>query len=560
MNDGVKLEAQILYPTNPGTTEQAGGTFPVIVEHDPYNPVGGLPTEDYLVEHGYLVLYVRPRGTGMSGGHGFGYPPTARDIADAPRIVSYAAHHVPGGNGVVGLYGCSLPGIYALGDAGQVGRHSPVRAMVAACAGTDGVESRDAEFDDGIVTPGEAVVLAVYCGLIGDGPAGTIPSQATCDAIQRMGKNILAGGAYAYDGAFWRSIDQLGAPSRIVRNGIATLLWDDWGDPAIIKASTDTYAAFQDAVAGRPANTPMTPGQRVSPRYQMIIGPSSWGHGGGLDPGIILEWFDTYLKNANSGIQHTRTPLHVYEEQANRWVNAATWPLTNVYTQLHLGGGGSLARQTSGGISGDRIVWGQPTSDGTTLAYTSKPLRRGETIAGAIGASVYASTSNRQIELVASLDDVAPDGTTTPVSDYNGTLGSQRAEVSSLNWDDKNGALIRPWWRQTKDQYLKPGKVYRLDFWFGPTLYKIAPGHRLRLTIDTEMSTAVCQSIVFGNEPCYLTAPQQKTLAGGQYVLYHGSRYPSAVNLPLLPARAYASVRSGTTPTSAGVVEPLDWG
>ncbi len=561
MNDGVKLEAQILSPASPGTQLRAPGRFPVIVEHDPYNPASGLSTEDYLVEHGYIVLYVRPRGTGTSGGQGYGYPPTARDAQDAPRIVSYAAHDIAGSNGVVGLWGCSLPGIYALGDAAAVGPRSPVRAMVAACAGSESVEAHDAEFDDGIVTPGEAVVLKAYCGLIGDGPLGTTPGAATCAAIQDMGTNILSGGDLAYDRSFWQSIDGLDAPQKIVSNGIPALLWDDWGDPAIIKASTDTYAAFQNAADHRPANAPMRPGQRVSGRYQMIIGPTVWGHGGGLDPGIILEWFDTFLKHVNTGIQHTATPMHVYEEQANRWVNTSTWPLVNNYAKYYLGGAGALAASKPAQPGGDSIVWGQPSeSDGTTLTYTSRPVAGGATIAGPMSASVYASSSNTQLELVASLDDVAPDGTTTPISDDNGVLGSQRAEDPALTWHDRNGTLIRPWWTQQGDQYLTPGHVYRLDFWFGPTLYRLPPGHVLRLTIDTEMSAAVCQQLIFGNQPCYLTAPQTDTLSGGQYVLYHSVRYPSALNLPVVPFSAFTTARSGVTPTSSGVAEPLTWG
>ena len=560
MSDGVRLEAQILYPTVLGAENRAPGKFPVIVEHDPYNPVGGLPTEDYLVEHGYIVLYVRPRGTGASGGQGFGYPPTAQDFADAPRIVNYAAHKVPGSSGVVGLWGCSLPGIYALGDAAALGAHSPVKGMVAACSGSDSVEARDAEFDDGIVTPGEAVVLKAYCGLIGDGPEGTIPSKATCAAIQHMGANILHGGDLAYDGSFWRSIDGLNAPRKIVRNGIPALLWDDWGDPAIIKSSTDTYAAFQNAFDHRPGSAPMLPGQRVTGRYQMIIGPVDWGHGGGLDKGIVLEWFDTFLKGVSTGLQDTNTPLHVYEEQANRWVNAATWPFVNDYTRYYLGAGGSLSARKSAPSGGDKIAWGQPSSNGTTLTYTSRPLPRGAALAGPIAASVYASSSNTQLELVASLDDVAPDGTTTPISDDNGALGSQRTESPRRTWRDKHGILVRPWWTQAGDKYLTPGRVYRLDFWFGPTLYRLPAGHMLRLTIDTEMSQAVCKQLIFGNQPCYLTAPQLRTLTGGQYILYHDARLPSALNLPLVPFRAFRTVRSGVTPTSEGVVEPLDWG
>jgi hypothetical protein len=48
----------------------------------------------------------------------------------------------------------------------------------------------------------------------------------------------------------------------------------------------------------------MSPGQKVTGRYQAVLGP--WDNGKGLDPSIQLEWHDTWLKGPQ-----TYTALHL---------------------------------------------------------------------------------------------------------------------------------------------------------------------------------------------------------------------------------------------------------
>ena len=72
----------------------------------------------------------------------------------------------------------------------------------------------------------------------------------------------------------------------------------------------------------------MAPGQAASGRYQLLMGP--WYHlnsGSGLDlDRIELAWFDTWLKDARTGMAETKNPLHVYDLGAGRWVDTARYP------------------------------------------------------------------------------------------------------------------------------------------------------------------------------------------------------------------------------------------
>ena len=64
-DDDTKLYASAFYPTDLTTDEQADGEFPVFIEFTPYGFEGQeMVPNSYLVEHGYIYLIVRCRGTG----------------------------------------------------------------------------------------------------------------------------------------------------------------------------------------------------------------------------------------------------------------------------------------------------------------------------------------------------------------------------------------------------------------------------------------------------------------------------------------------------------------
>ncbi len=62
VDDGIRLEAGVTWPTDTVTGKRSSGTFPVLVEFTPYQrqDYEGL-RHTYLVEHGYIVAQVHPR-------------------------------------------------------------------------------------------------------------------------------------------------------------------------------------------------------------------------------------------------------------------------------------------------------------------------------------------------------------------------------------------------------------------------------------------------------------------------------------------------------------------
>jgi hypothetical protein len=539
MSDGATLRASVAYPTDPATGERAPGSFPVILEHSPYSD----EPNTYFTRHGYLSVVVRARGTGESGGSvGFW---NDRDAEDGVEIVDWAAG-LFGSNGRVGMYGGSWPGLLMLRTAAAVGPGSPLKAIVPAAAGFGGL-ARETFLPGGI--PSETVTALPLVA------AGTGGQPATTAYFDDLLAEILAGGDAAYFRDYWGERDSIEGARAVVDNGIPALLWSGWDDH-VERSALETYAAFQNAYRGHSVFAPMRPGQRASGRYQIIVG--DWGHGGGLDQGIMLEWYDTFVKGEKTGIARTRTPLHLYEKGSSRWINAARYPLVPDYSRLYLRPGGELSRHRGHAGGTGTLAWTQPDQPDGLLAFETRVLSHGATLAGPVAATVRASSSNANLELIASLYDVAPDGTATLITDGT-VLGSQRRVVAGRSWRDVEGKSIRPYLAQEGDEYLVPGRPYRLQIALFPRTWGVAPGHRLRLTLTSQATDAVCASHITGSDPCTLTGPQAASLPGGEYTIRLGGWGASSVQLPLLPHGSLPTAASGATETSQGVELPLQW-
>ena len=541
MDDGVLLDATVAYPADPTTGMRAPGTFPVLLDQTAYSE----QPASFFVQRGYIFVLVTARGTEASGGT-FG-DVGQRDHQDGVETLQWVAHSLPGSNGIVGGYGCSWDGETQLYTAAGAGRDSPLKAIVPACTAQDYI--RETFLNDGILTF-DFPFLENAAAFVGNTPS----AQAL---YTNLVDNIEAGGDDAYNRDFWQSRQPIDDASGIVRNGIPALLWTGWND-VVYRGATEFYTALQNLYNKGPEYGPMHRGEPATGRYQIIVGP--WGHGQGLDQSIMLEWYDTWLKGEDTGIERTRTPMHLYENASNRWINTADWPATSRYTSDYLNAGGTLTKEPSQTPGSDTITWEQPTNSRGTLDYTTQPFSSGATLAGPVSATVYSSSSNTNLELIGSLYDVAPDGSQTRIT-AGDVLGSQSELVRSRNWYDERGTLTRPYTAQFSDEFLTPGQVRPFAIALSPALWSIAPGHSLRLVLTTQSPTTACTNFVVagGVPPCFFTAPDQATVPGGVYQISRSPREPSSVALPLLPYLCFNTANSGTTPTSGTNTEPLDW-
>ncbi len=530
-------------------------------------------SDNYLVQRGYIEVVEDVRGTGDSNGSWGLFDPVQQQ--DAIKVLHWAAK-LPHSNGRVGTYGPSYLGIDQLLLAGAVGRHSPLKAIFPMVPAND--IYRDTSFMGGLI---DFEFDETYLGLTGGGnvanPAGDAASDPTllsdlagieADHVNGLASyhagvtaNVLAGGDEAYDGSYWQARNPQNVLARIVANRIPAYLVGGEFDLFQRGEPTD-YAELQNAWSHRSVTAPMAPGQRTTGRYQLIDGP--WEHingsSVGVDP-VELEWFDTWLKHKPTGMARTRTPLHYYDLGTGRFNETATYPFTGATpTRFYLDSGNTLSSNPpSATAATDSIVWSpvgtacgrsidqwgmggisipagsagllapcvnndQPAHVGPwTVSYTSAPFASAQAVAGPITATIYASSTTPETELVAELEDVTPSGSSFPLTE-GALLGSLRAVDSSRSWT-AGGMTMLPYhpYTQASAQPVNPGAVTEYQIEIFPTLATIGAGDRLRLTLATV------------DTPHLTPRPAQlPQLAGGIYTIHRSAGAPSSLTVALL--------------------------
>jgi uncharacterized protein len=168
--------------------------------------------------------------------------------------------------------------------------------------------------------------------------------------------------------------------------------------------------------------------------------------------------------------------------------------------------------------------------------HSTAPFSRDTILGGPIDATVHASSTRPETELVAPLEDVAPGGAVTPIT-TGALLGSLRAEDTSRSWLTTPGRPLLPYHLYTVHSKQAPpaGTVTRFDIETRPTFAQIAAGHRLRLTLTTSDFPTLIP-----------TAPDAVNLTGGIYQIQPDHAAASYVELSRVPA---SQLTSGVTAT-----------
>ncbi|MDV9170983.1 CocE/NonD family hydrolase [Streptomyces sp. W16] len=530
MDDGVKIAVEVVYPTDPSTGARASGPFPVLLTQNPYGTQRSDPTDNgtYFVQRGYIYVASAVRGTGESGGQldWFG----DRQGKDGADLVDWAAHTLSGSNGKVGLDGCSYLGVNQWFTAAAVGKNSALKAITPFC--TDSDLYNDLTANGGIPT-------FFVAGIAQAEPRGPEDDPATDPQSVTIAQQA-SGGSRSYDDAYWQALDVQKLMPRIVANNIPALSEAGWND-LFPGGNLGAYVAAQNAYYHRPLTDPIAPGEAVTGRYQAIVGP--WTHGEHVNEATLqairLEWFDTWLKNAPTGMADTSTPLHLFENGASSWVDSAAWPLSSDARTYYLGDS-SLTTDKPTGQGSDTLTWSTATA-ANTLTYTTAPLTRAALLDGPTDVTLYARSTTPETELSAKLSIVAPDGTVTKQADGI-LLGSQRALDTQESWYGENGTLLKPShpFTQASQRPVTPGQTTRYDISLLSNFTRIPAGYRIRISIDSQPPADF-------HFPVAPTPQELANLAGGVYTVERSPQAASFVNLPL------------TTPSSA-TPSGEDWG
>lgn len=502
MPDGTRLAADIYRPARNGVPIE--GKFPVILhasaqrfrlETDNRSGAGRFSTQmTKLANHGYVFVVFERRGMGASFGVRRGYHDRT-EARDAYDMTEWAAHQ-PWSTGKIGVYGCSNTG-----DAAMHFLTNPAPQLTAVFAGCFNWDKYSGGMRGG--------VLANW----GTGPQSSVEQDfKTATPVDGDEQKVLLRQATQQHAA---STNLLALWSGMpYRDSVSPLTGTAFWQEGSIGTYVDKVRASKVPVyvQGGWLDDFRTQGfitlANLNQPAKLIIGP--WGHclaGDFSMTSEALRWFDHWLKGTENGImkeaKYHYTTMNT--RKGDEWRASEVWPPARARPQaVYLGEPSSRtglaqndhallptaphARNASVSFQVDyKVSCAKGTGLGPTcpqddkgLTFSSAPLKNDLELTGFPVADLWVASSATDGPLFAYLEDVAPDGSITMVSE-----GRLRASLRTLNPAPYKLPAGLPWhgFYRADAKPLVPGKPVELVFDLQPVSYVFQAGHRYRVTL-----------------------------------------------------------------------------
>ncbi|WBS00693.1 CocE/NonD family hydrolase [Pseudoduganella sp. SL102] len=504
MPDGTRMAADIYRPAKDGVA--LPGPFPVIYhataarqrmkDADDRSGAGGFSLQMIqLANHGYVYMQVERRGIAASFGVRRGYH-DRKEAADSQYLINWAATQ-PWSNGKVGGFGCSNTG-----DAAMHFLTMPSPALKAVFAGCFNWDKYSGGLRGGI--------LANW----GTGPQGSFEQDMRSTPVDGDGDKVLLAQAAREHAANTDLLDLWsGMP---FRDSVSPLTGSRFWEEGSIGTHVDQVRASRVPVYVQGGWNDDFRGQglivleNLPQPTKLIIGP--WGHCESGDFSMTAEalrFFDYWLKDARNGIMdepriHYTTANVRGAPDGHEWRTAEKWPLRPARkTRLYLGAPSRLAPNdhafgarapgaTAAPITfkvdyeplpcphGNRVLGPTCPQDSKGLTFTSPVLEADTEVTGFPVADLWVSATATDGPLFAYLEDVAPDGGITMVSE--GRLKASLRKLGKAPYRLPDG-MLWPTYLEADARPLVPGRPVRLQFDLMPVSYVFQAGHRYRLTL-----------------------------------------------------------------------------
>jgi putative CocE/NonD family hydrolase len=537
MRDGIRLAGDLYLP-------RAGGRYGTILIRTPYNrKAGALGTYQFFTSRGYAVVMEDVRGRYASQGV---FGPTEQEGPDSSDTMNWISEQ-SWSNGRVAMAGSSYLGMVQWWAAVQDNPH--LVTISPMCSGDD-------EYLDRFYSTGGALKLGHR--LLWLAQNLTPPSKV---------RPVFAGYIWHLPE---RTADEaaMGAPLPLWRSALDHPSYDSYWKPFSLRDQLKRVAIPILSLGGwfdNYAESDLDAFSRLSKRHDRIetwIGP--WAHNPGFKfatrdfgPQAVVpirlkqaEWFDRWMKGeANEGDEADVPSLHIFVMGPNVWREEHEWPLARTrYTPLYLNskghansasGDGTLAWAPVRKSQLDTFTYDPkfpvPTMGGAiccdpkllppgpldqtvvearpdVLVYTSAPLTEDIEVTGPVRAILYVATSANDTDFTAKLVDVQPDGRPMIVTD-----GIQRLRYRL--------SLEKP-------VFVKRNTAYQISVDAGVTSYVFTAGHRIRLEVSSSNFPRFDRNL----NSALPVSDEIKVIKAKQTV-FHEKGYPSAVILPVIPAR-----------------------
>jgi putative CocE/NonD family hydrolase len=491
LSDGCRLSARVWMPE-----DAAANPVPAVLEYIPYRKRDGtLPRDEimhpYVAGHGYATVRVDMRGNGDSEGL-MTDEYTIQELADACEVIEWLAAQ-PWCSGSVGMMGKSWGGFNCLQTAFL--QPPALKAVISVCSTTDRFAD-DIHYKGGCLLGenfGWGAVMLSYSSRPAD-PA--LRPDWRADWLARLEAEpwlaprwaeMQERGDYWKHGSVCEDYDRMTVP---------VLSWGGWADN------------YMNTVSHLVENVPAP--------VKGIVGP--WVHQyphtavPGPQVGFLqeaLRWWDRWLKGIPNGAEddpayraymiHSEAPDASAKHRAGHWVAETSWPSARVSLQvlaLGVGAGegclpspdpsrGYLSEEDGeafevklatpqhlGMHTGEFFPMGlnaempgdQAGDDALSVCFDGDVLAADLELLGAARLTLRVSSDKPLGFVVARMNDVAPDGS------------SVRIAHGMLNLCHRD-SMENP-------APMVPGQAVEVAFAIDHTAYRVAAGHRLRLSLS----------------------------------------------------------------------------
>ncbi len=482
MRDGCRLSARLWLPAG-----AQSAPVPALLEAIPYRKRDGTrlrdePMHHWFAGHGYAAVRLDVRGSGDSEGLLLDEYSEV-ELHDICDVLAWIARQ-PWCDGKLGMMGKSWGGFNALQVAAM--RPPELCAVLSVCASDDRYAD-DVHYMGGCLLVENVTWAAVMFTLGAQPPDPELRDDWRSAWLERLASEPSFAETWLRHqrrDAYWK------------RGSVCE-------DYAAIRCPVFAVGGWADAYSN--AVPRLLASLDVPTRG--LIGPWAhlYPHDGVPGPAIgflqeALRWWDLHLKGVSGVLddepayrvwmQAGETPRAHYTTRAGRWVGERTWPSARIEPEpwslgrgtLTAGGGSGGAQeaecldlcspQSTGLAAGSWCAFGlrgemprdQREDDAKSLVFDSAPLEESFEILGAPALTLTLTSDRPLAFVVARLNDVAPDGSST------------RVTYGVLNLTHRDG--------HEQPQALEPGRQYTVRLELNDVAHSFASGHRLRLALS----------------------------------------------------------------------------
>jgi predicted acyl esterase len=196
---------------------------------------------------------------------------------------------------------------------------------------------------------------------------------------------------------------------------------------------------------------------------------------------LVIRWYDHWLKGIDTGLME-EPPIKMWVTGANRWRYEQEWPLPGTeWTPCYL-------RRWEGLSFAPELFQNEPdcylqqplylSNKRDSVVYLSPPMPENLEVIGPASLKLFASIDQDDTNWIVRVQDVAPNGSAAGVCG-----GYLKASHRAL--DTEKSTPVRPHYKNTSIEPVKPGEIYEYDIDLGAVSNVFTAGHRIKLSIGS---------------------------------------------------------------------------